>query len=265
MLNAVNIPISRANVIHLPRKQSLIIKRSVIEPGMRLRHSIDTQNVDLQKAILSTRARELLKHSPCMMGWKTTDLVFQGCTPRLSFLANLDTTSSIRGKKDIDLPWGKEGYAELFLEEDSEVLTGNVLTILGKYQFHDKKRMVLVKKIPIFNKSENIIGIFNYYSEFYTDIFSNIILILNEQGIETPTHLVKVIKSLFFENDVSLSLREEECAHYLLQGLSSKEIGKILGISNRTVEIYLNSLKEKLNCNKTTSLIVKLIKLGYSV
>jgi DNA-binding CsgD family transcriptional regulator len=263
MLNAINIPTSRDNVIHLPRKQSLIIKRSRVEPTSRFQHSVEIQNFDIQKTVLSSRTAELFKLSPCMVSWKTPDLIFQGCSPKLSFLANLNTTSAIRGKKDSDLPWGKDGYAELFFEEDSEVLTGNILTILGKYQFHDKKRMVLVKKIPIFNKSENIIGIFNYYNEFYTDIFSNIILILNEQGIETSPHLMNLIKSLFFKNDVSLSLREEECAQYLLQGLSSKEIGKILGISYRTVEIYLNSLKEKLNCNKTTSLIVKLIRLGY--
>lgn len=60
-----------------------------------------------------------------------------------------------------------------------------------------------------------------------------------------------------------LSHREEECAKHLLQGLSSKEIAKELGLSYRTIEIYISSLKEKLHCRKTSYLIVTLIKLGY--
>ena len=60
-----------------------------------------------------------------------------------------------------------------------------------------------------------------------------------------------------------LSVREHECAHHLLKGLSAKEIAKVLNLSYRTVECHLHSIKKKFRCKKTSSLIVMLLELGY--
>ncbi len=65
------------------------------------------------------------------------------------------------------------------------------------------------------------------------------------------------------EKKTQLSSRETECTYYLLKGLSAKEIAKILGLSYRTVELHLINIRKKLNCNKTSTLILKLINLGY--
>ena len=59
-----------------------------------------------------------------------------------------------------------------------------------------------------------------------------------------------------------LSLRETECAGYLLKGLSAKEIARAIGLSHRTVEGHLNNLKRKLDCHKTSLLVVKLLELN---
>jgi DNA-binding CsgD family transcriptional regulator len=45
-----------------------------------------------------------------------------------------------------------------------------------------------------------------------------------------------------------LSKREQECLKYLLQGKTAKEIGAALSISYRTVESYIESIKNKLGC-----------------
>lgn len=47
---------------------------------------------------------------------------------------------------------------------------------------------------------------------------------------------------------VYLTAREEECSLLLLEGMTLKEIAKILGLSPRTVEFYLKNIKTKLNC-----------------
>ena len=56
-----------------------------------------------------------------------------------------------------------------------------------------------------------------------------------------------------------LTAREREVAAYLLQGLTSKQIGKLLLISHRTVEIYRSRLMRKYKASTTADLIHKLM------
>lgn len=56
-----------------------------------------------------------------------------------------------------------------------------------------------------------------------------------------------------------LTAREREVAARLLDGLTSKEIGKTLNISHRTVEIYRARLMRKYKANTTGDLVHKLM------
>lgn len=56
-----------------------------------------------------------------------------------------------------------------------------------------------------------------------------------------------------------LTAREREVAAHLMRGLSSKEIGRTLGISHRTVEIYRARLMRKFNAANTGELVHKLM------
>jgi PAS domain S-box-containing protein len=56
-----------------------------------------------------------------------------------------------------------------------------------------------------------------------------------------------------------LTAREREVAARLLDGLTSKEIGKTLEISHRTVEIYRARLMRKYKANTTADLVHKLM------
>ncbi len=57
-----------------------------------------------------------------------------------------------------------------------------------------------------------------------------------------------------------LTAREREVAAFLLDGLTSKEIGKVLSISHRTVEIYRARLMRKYMASTTADLVHKLTK-----
>ena len=56
-----------------------------------------------------------------------------------------------------------------------------------------------------------------------------------------------------------LTGREREVAARLLEGLTSKEIGRTLAISHRTVEIYRARLMRKYQANTTADLVHKLM------
>ena len=56
-----------------------------------------------------------------------------------------------------------------------------------------------------------------------------------------------------------LTAREREVAAHLMSGLTSKEIGRALAISPRTVEIYRARLMRKFKASTTTDLVQKLM------
>ena len=56
-----------------------------------------------------------------------------------------------------------------------------------------------------------------------------------------------------------LTTLEREVAARLLEGLTSKEIGKALAISHRTVEIYRARLMRKYQASTTADLVHKLM------
>lgn len=56
-----------------------------------------------------------------------------------------------------------------------------------------------------------------------------------------------------------LTAREREVAAHLMDGLTSKEIGRALGISHRTVEIYRARLMRKYSASTTADLVHKLL------
>ena len=56
-----------------------------------------------------------------------------------------------------------------------------------------------------------------------------------------------------------LTGREREVAARLLEGMTSKEIGKALAISHRTVEIYRARLMRKYNASTAADLVHKLV------
>ena len=59
---------------------------------------------------------------------------------------------------------------------------------------------------------------------------------------------------------VDLTPREREVAALLIQGLTSKGVGKRLGISPRTVDVYRARLMRKTNAATTTELVHKLLQ-----
>ncbi len=60
---------------------------------------------------------------------------------------------------------------------------------------------------------------------------------------------LKQIDPMRYQALHSLSLREKECLRWFLKGMSAVQIGKKVHLSNRTVEFYLENVKNKLVCN----------------
>jgi DNA-binding CsgD family transcriptional regulator len=79
---------------------------------------------------------------------------------------------------------------------------------------------------------------------------------------QTPKIILRNLDArLSFFNEIStespyrLSKRQLQCLYYLSRGKTLKEIAKILNLSSKTVEHYLEITKSKLKCSKRSELI----------
>ncbi len=59
----------------------------------------------------------------------------------------------------------------------------------------------------------------------------------------------------------SLSSQQEECLYCLVQGMTIKQIARVMNLSPKTVEHYLEMIKNKLNCSSRYQLISAAIKM----
>lgn len=65
-------------------------------------------------------------------------------------------------------------------------------------------------------------------------------------------------KVLCGNSTVRLTRRQAQCLFYLIHGKTAKETARIISISNRTVEVYLNQIREKVGCDYKQAIIEKL-------
>lgn len=79
------------------------------------------------------------------------------------------------------------------------------------------------------------------------------------QGVLTISYFMNQF-SLQKAYQCGLSKRETECLFYLLDGCTAKEIAAPLKLSHRTVERYIENMKNKLGCSTVSELIVKVLQ-----
>lgn len=173
-------------------------------------------------------------------------------------------------------------WKEFPQEEVHEVLNklniGNIITFCNKtdvyleaYGFGSKKDNNDVLDFYI-----NNLDIFNRFFCYFKAIISSLIKLDDEEKllacnpiekeniiinfpcaetIKIKNFLEKTTPKVYYlKNGTRLGIREAECLAYLSRGYSVKETAKILRLSPRTVESYLNAIKTKAQCYTTSEL-----------
>ncbi len=65
--------------------------------------------------------------------------------------------------------------------------------------------------------------------------------------------------------EILLNRREVQVLHYLIRGMTIKEIAAKIYLHYRTVEHHSAKLKEKFGCNRKSQLIGKALDVGFPV
>ena len=90
---------------------------------------------------------------------------------------------------------------------------------------------------------------------------------LDLDSISTLSFLMSLEETLVKDRykNIDLSKRECECLFYMLHGQSAQNISNVLGITRRTVESYIENIKNKMAVSSKRDLIDKAHHLGYAL
>jgi DNA-binding CsgD family transcriptional regulator len=144
----------------------------------------------------------------------------------------LASASDYLGRTDMDLP-DQELYAPAWIENDRRIMTTRTAeTIFEVCGCVDKIQWFRSYKAPLYGHQGNVIGV--------------------------TAMSIKISDA----SRIPLTRQQTACLKELAFGFTHKQIAKNLGLSQKTVEHYLDAVKNKLQCKTRSELIMQAIERG---
>ena len=160
---------------------------------------------------------------------------------------------SLTGKKAQDIFEGDS--ADFMVRWELDTMT-NAKMQIREYDTIRKDGVihhVLSMRMPWYDQEDKIAGVLGYAVVIGKHSLKDAMLEFSKQGL--------INHSASSENKINntyFSKREWQCLKYLVRGKTMRDIGGILGLSCRTVEYYIENIKQKL-CVTTKSELIDLV------
>ncbi len=166
---------------------------------------------------------------------------------------------------DHDLKCEAALFADQFISEDKVVMkTGEKLQILGRYGYSNGNwHTIIGTKQPIYDDENQLLGTVGCYQDVTKTNFINSYLLLSKQN---KKFIGKKNVSYYVRKDCKefgLSSRQTECLYYVIRGFTANDIAIRLNLSKRTIESYVDDIKNKMSCQNKQELIDKAICRGF--
>jgi|SRR5579862_557689 len=192
------------------------------------------------------------------VGWKDKEFRHLGCNNNLANSLNLKFPEDIIGLKDSDLPTHTEQDIRFHLENDKLALAGKTIKVVHSYQ----DLFYFITKKPLKDINERTIGVIYHCQELANpDFFFHLNRMDKKYLLRNKDRSYFNIQS--DHNPFQLSQRQKECVFYMLRGKTTKQIAEILNLSKRTVDFYIENIKNKIACHAKSELLIALIEAGY--
>lgn len=209
-----------------------------------------------QSLFASFSVEDVLAQMPGYIFWQKKTNIFEGCNQAAANLLGFRHRDDIKGFALNDIQIKASSFANLFIEQNSKALSGKSLTILDILSYaNNEKRILLVKKYPLFDSLNNVQGIITEACDAQTSYLHKIGTILTKTKYDNKRIPVSSYVFNTYYEDFKLSTRESECIFLMIYGKSAKEISDFLNISKRTVENHIANIKQKLNFSVKSELI----------
>lgn len=154
--------------------------------------------------------------------------------------------------------------AQSIINGDIQVLTNQSMKFFDhKFDFKNGKICHgLSIKYPWYDHNCRLIGVFGISVIFGLQPLADSLTYIAQLGLLNSTqikyHASDYITPLPFKN-INLSRQENLCLKYLMQGKSAKAIANILSLSKRTVEHYIENIKNKMGVSSKYELMLKIM------
>ena len=215
-------------------------------------------------------ALNIFNSLPDFVCWKNSDLQYVMLNDITANLFGFKSSDiSYERITDYDLKCDAADLAEDYRRDDKIILeSGKSLTIINFCRYKkDQWKLLFGRKSQLMGDDGQAKGVFArfldvtdcplmrmVYGLFHTD----------EAAFRGKNNNVEqinyIVKDRF--DDYGLTNRESEVLFFLIRGKTAKEIARIIGLSNRTVEKHLDRIKNKLDCANRSELIEKAIVSG---
>ena len=151
-------------------------------------------------------------------------------------ITGLLSEDDVIGQYDRDLVWREQAY---ILEENDQraIHTQQPQSVIEPCYCFDSNHLerFLSHKFALKSRTGKIIGTFG------------ISILLDREDLIPKQNM--------------LTKRQHECLYYLAKGMTMKEIASELKLSPKTIEHYLETVKQKLNCHNRAELIAKALQM----
>lgn len=189
---------------------------------------------------------------------KDPNSIITSCNDVFLQYAGVKSLDKVLGHTDIEFPWSQ--YAALYRKHELDALAGkSYSTIIPLNDYTGKELLFLHTKSPKVDQEGRVIGVRCHAVEIVNpNIMDLVRQLLRVSPSETQQFSLNSVKC-----EIQLSKRQKEVLFYLTRGKTSKMIAKILSLSVRTVEYYIENIKEKFNCRTKSELICCALKNGF--
>lgn len=187
------------------------------------------------------------------------------CDKKSKKICGLKENEDVFGLTDFDIKCEASKCADNFIKQDKIAIARGSMKYLGYFCYENNDWKIMLGQKTIFKNNE-ISTVICYMMDITDCKLFDIarFLIKHDEHIRkgfSRNQFSYILDDAYFESN--LSHRQSECLFFLLRGYSSKAIAKILNLSQRTIESYINDIKDCLGCDNKSQLIEKAWKLGY--
>ena len=180
-------------------------------------------------------------------------------------LCGFSDLKALKGKTDQDLKCAAANFSEEFRQQDKRSIEFGKQVNIDICRYADEKiHCFSSTKTPIFCKKNNQSATLSCMLEMDCTLIEKFASILNSSTkTRNMANILGSYSTRQREDDITLSKRQAQSLFFLLRGKTSKEIARILSLSPRTVDEYIDIMKVKFHCENRLQLISCAIEKGY--